>query len=601
MIIPCRNIWDTRIQCVCGIVLAQEGSQTDAWACGNYGQVSLDPPRIIVNPNRLYPIEMMLRRTRRFSLNVMPASAREEVLRFMRLRRREPRKIELMGWGIKSAHGVPFLPSALRSVFCEIEEILETGDHTVMIGRVLESRSHAAQLASLPLMSREVFGGGTTPLRRHFRKALVASGFLDVVRSVWYKRRPLPAPDLPGTTYQTGGQTDDEVRQIMSYGGFDHSRRLQAPTKPIKPKRPAAVCVVGTRWGAFHCQLVREADPSARLFVCGREPERTRRLAMNVKAEDCFIGLDAALQDKRVEAVVLALPPHDHRTAAEMALAAGKHVLVEKPIATTLEDADAMIDAAHRFGRVLMVAEDMHFRPAVSLVQQRIDAGDIGEPLHLLMHTGGINRARGWVADRSKLGGGVFMDIGVHYVRALRLLLGEPDDVSVFPGMQINTKMTGEDSLQAVFGSRYGWQAHLLTTWSSNFGILPDIILMGESGTFHLWPGRRHVDYYPAAPRWPTQVISYVRPYSLQARLMRPSFQRVRLSLEKDAATGYLGEMREFLATIANESAPVSHAEDARRDLEIVLAVYRALASGVKTAVPEIRDSASRATSVCEV
>ena len=82
---------------------------------------------------------------------------------------------------------------------------------------------------------------------------------------------------------------------------------------------------------------------------------------------------------------------------------------------------------------------------------------------------------------------------------------------------------------------------------------------------------------------------------------MRPSFQRVRLSLEKDAATGYLGEMREFLATIANESAPVSHAEDARRDLEIVLAVYRALASGVKTAVPEIRDSPSWATSVCEV
>jgi len=180
------------------------------------------------------------------------------------------------------------------------------------------------------------------------------------------------------------------------------------------------------------------------------------------------------------------------------------------------------------------------------------------------------------------------MDIGVHYVRAMRLLMGEPDTVSAFPAMQINTKMTGEDGLSAVFGSRYGWQAHLLATWSSNFGILPDIVVMGDSGTFHLWPRKPYVDYYPASPRLATRLVSYIRPYSLQARLTRPWFQRIRLRSGKDG-TGYIAEMRAFLASVAEDQPAATPPEDARRDLEIVMAVYSASVSGSPTSIPQIQ------------
>ena len=591
MILPCRTIWDTRIQCIFGLVLVHEDGRTDAWGCGNYGQLSLDPPRIIANPNRLFPLEDVLRRTRRFSLNIMPASAREEILRFNRLRRREPRKLELMGWTVEEAHGLPFLPRSLRTVFCDVEEMLETGDHTMVIGRVLESRAHESQSAMVPLMTRDVWGGGSNRLSPGLRKVLVVSGLLDTARKALHRRRPPPPPNLPETTYQTGGQTDEEVRQILSYGGFDYSRQLKAPAPPSQPARPVSICVVGTHWGAYHCELVRKADPSARLFVCGRDKARAERLARVFRAEDSIVGLEAAARDPRIEAMILALPAHQHRAATESCLAAGKHVLVEKPIATTMEDAAAMIEASRLHGRILMVAEDMHFRPAVSLAQSRIDAGDIGEPLHMLVHTGGINRPSGWVADKSKLGGGVFMDIGVHYVRALRLLMGEPDEVSVSRAMQINTKMTGEDSLHATFSSKFGWTAHFLTTWSANFGQIPDIVVMGDKGTLQLWPRRAHVDYYPAAATLPTRLVSYVRPYSLQARLMRPSLQRVRLRLSRGSSTGYVGEIREFLCAVAEGRPPVSPAEDARRDLEIVLLVYRALESGCGVPIPPIAGS----------
>src|ERR1035441_9251245 len=140
MILPSRTIWDTRIQCICSIVVVRDGAQVDAWLCGNYGQASLDPPRIIVNPNRLFPIEAIILKAGRFSLNVLPETSRDEVLRFMALRRRDPQKMQRMGWPLDEDHGIPFLPGAIRTVFCELETSLPTGDHTVMVGRVIESR-----------------------------------------------------------------------------------------------------------------------------------------------------------------------------------------------------------------------------------------------------------------------------------------------------------------------------------------------------------------------------------------------------------------------------------------------------------------------------
>src|SRR5262249_48977683 len=148
--------------------------------------------------------------------------------------------------------------------------------------------------------------------------------------------------------------------------------------------------------------------------------------ASSVKADGYFTDFDRAVGDPRVQAVVLVLPHDEHRRAAETALAAGKAVLVEKPIATTLADADAMLKSAEQSDAVLMVAEDLLFRPTVLEAMRRIAGGDVGEPLYLLGHGGGVMRPRGWKADPVRSGGGVLMDIGVHYVRALRLLMGEP-------------------------------------------------------------------------------------------------------------------------------------------------------------------------------
>src|SRR5262249_46831037 len=151
-------------------------------------------------------------------------------------------------------------------------------------------------------------------------------------------------------TYELAGATESEIESVTSYGVLDTSRRLVPPCVPARVRGQIGVCVVGTSWGSFHSRLVPRAYPEARLFVCRRDAERTARLARSVGAADYFIGLEQAVHDRRVQALILALPHHLHRQASELGAAAGKHVLVEKPIATTLLDADAMIAAAQRAG-----------------------------------------------------------------------------------------------------------------------------------------------------------------------------------------------------------------------------------------------------------
>jgi hypothetical protein len=122
------------------------------------------------------------------------------------------------------------------------------------------------------------------------------------------------------------------------------------------------------------------------------------------------------------------------------------------------------------------------------------------------------------------------------------LLLGEPDSVLATLAMLIKTRMPAEDSVQPLFSSRFGWEAHMLLSWASQRGYLPDIVIVGEIGTLHIWPGSRYFDYYPVAQNLRTQVISQVRPYWLQKKLLRPSLQRTRIKLRDTDVRGYLGE-----------------------------------------------------------
>ena len=98
----------------------------------------------------------------------------------------------------------------------------------------------------------------------------------------------------------------------------------------------------------------------------------------------------------------------------------------------------------------------------------------------------------------------------------------------------------------------------------------------------------RLLEGYPAAPRFLPNMISYVRPYWLQEKLIRPQMQRIRITQPDKDGTGYLGEMQEFLTAISEDRPPASRGEDGRRDLEIVLRCYESLDRGTWSDIPTL-------------
>jgi predicted dehydrogenase len=159
--------------------------------------------------------------------------------------------------------------------------------------------------------------------------------------------------------------------------------------------------------------------------IASRASDRARTVAREAGAE-LSEDLDAAIADPEVDAVDICLPTPLHREYAEKALAAGKHVFLEKPIALTLEDADAIVAAAARADSVFMVGLVLRFWPEYVELQRRVTSGELGRPQALsTFRLSPPADWNDWMGDPSK-SGGVPVDLLIHDFDQMNWLLGIP-------------------------------------------------------------------------------------------------------------------------------------------------------------------------------
>lgn len=275
--------------------------------------------------------------------------------------------------------------------------------------------------------------------------------------------------------------------------------------------------LVGAGWVMdFHARAALE-HPRAELVAAAnwREPS-LRRLAGRHGIPRVTTDWRALAADAEVDAVVIATPNALHAPQAIAFLEAGKHVLVEKPMAPTVAEADAMVAAARGSGAFLMVAHCWRFHPDVQALRARVEAGDLGQ----IVKTRGYGvHARwgpsGWFTDPALAGGGALLDMGVHAIDTARYLLGDPEPVRV----------------SAAVGTRYGDyavddDAVLLITWSNRTnsvvesgwwqpqagGLEADTELYGTAGYARVWelteppPGYEHC----TQPMYSAQLAEFV-------------------------------------------------------------------------------------------
>ncbi len=166
--------------------------------------------------------------------------------------------------------------------------------------------------------------------------------------------------------------------------------------------------------------------------------------------------LDAVLADGGVSAVVVATPAASHAPLARRALAAGKHVFVEKPLALSTADAVELATTADEAGLVLMVGHTFEFNPAVLAMKEYVDNGEIGEVLYL--HSQRLNLGR----IQSDIN--AFWSIGPHDVSIANFLLGSsPEWVSARGARYLNEAV--EDVMFVTVGYPGGILAHMHVSW----------------------------------------------------------------------------------------------------------------------------------------
>jgi predicted dehydrogenase len=204
-------------------------------------------------------------------------------------------------------------------------------------------------------------------------------------------------------------------------------------------ERALGAAVIGTGWGCLtHVPALRAAGFDVRTLV-GTNAERTRQRAELSKVPGHTTDLAAALADPRIDVVIVATPPEAHVDVVLAAVAAGKHVLCEKPFATNLEDAVRMRDAARDKGVIHAVGHEFRWQPHMAATAQAIRSGAIGTPT-LLTHVriNGILAGRSatapdWFQSSGDFGGWPNAEIQ-HVVDEIRMSLGELARVTALEG-----------------------------------------------------------------------------------------------------------------------------------------------------------------------
>ena len=183
------------------------------------------------------------------------------------------------------------------------------------------------------------------------------------------------------------------------------------------------LAVVGIGFmGGVHLKALASVPTVELAAIVSRQPQE-----LPVKR---YAKLDDALADPEIDAVDLCLPTDMHESATIAALRAGKHVLVEKPMALSVKSCDRMIAEAKRSQRILMVAQVLRFFPAYRALQSAIDVGELGKIQFAQFRRRCAQPGwSSWITDKSRSGGGVF-DLLIHDIDMALRLFGPPSAIS---------------------------------------------------------------------------------------------------------------------------------------------------------------------------
>ncbi|MBQ4090195.1 MAG: Gfo/Idh/MocA family oxidoreductase [Clostridia bacterium] len=208
------------------------------------------------------------------------------------------------------------------------------------------------------------------------------------------------------------------------------------------------------------------------------EEKRVEAEANGLKA---YPSLEALLADPEIDFITIATPNDFHRPIAIQAMAAGKHVISEKPVTMTADDLQAMIDAAKKYDRIFSVHQNRRWDEDYRIIKKLYDENTLGRVFNIESRVHGSRGIPGDWRNKKLQGGGMILDWGVHMLDQLLQIVPE-NVVSVY---NVNSHVTNDevdDGFKAVITFASGVTAQV-EVGTSNFINLPRWYIQGENGT----------------------------------------------------------------------------------------------------------------------
>ncbi|MEN6356167.1 MAG: Gfo/Idh/MocA family oxidoreductase [Armatimonadota bacterium] len=296
-----------------------------------------------------------------------------------------------------------------------------------------------------------------------------------------------------------------------------------------------------------------------------------------------YKSVDDIAADPDIDIVTICTPSGLHAGQAVKLLESGKHVIVEKPLAISLDGADAVIDAANRTGMKLGVVSQRRYDPALAAIKSAVDRGQFGK---LVLLNGHVHYYResdyysssNWRGTWNMDGGGALMNQGIHAVDLIRWI-GGPVKSIYSNARTLHHDIEVEDTLVASLEFENGTLGTIEATTCAYPGLHVRIEIMGDAGTAIIEDS--DVVYWKLKDEAPCPILS--KDSSIGSGANSPM---------AFSAAGHIAQFEDFISAVDEDRKPAIDGIEGRKAVEIVLGAYASSRAGKPISLPLVTETA---------
>lgn len=343
---------------------------------------------------------------------------------------------------------------------------------------------------------------------------------------------------------------------------------------------PVKVVILGSGFiSDIHMESYLRFVPNAEVVgVYSRNIDRVKAFAKKYKIPNYYTDLDSAINDSRCEVVDICLPNYLHAGAGLKAAASKKHIIIEKPLTITLEEADLLINACRQADVKLMYAEELCFAPKYERVRHMVKEGAIGNIYMLKQSEKHSGPHSDWFYDIRLSGGGVLVDMGCHAIAWFRWMLNNSKVISVYATMSTvlhKERTRGEDNSVVIIEFENGVTAIAENSWAKHGGMDDRAEVYGTDGVVYadLFMGNASILYSRTGYGYAMEKADTTIGWSFSI-------------FEEVFNQGYPHELKHFIDCVQNNEEPLITGDDGRAVLEVIYAAYASAAQGKKIMLP---------------